>query len=390
MKSSTSSNEIETPIGIFNWFLFLSLLGCQHLSLSRAEADVAVSECVETLFEKNLFHPLIVPHVFALMQNKTLLSQLISQSLNRVDAFLAVADLSWGAGCWDSPFRWADAPYARDPAKIVIRLCFLGQQTILGRNTDLKTIKSIESSFWYGLVQINTRCLDTPFKLVSDMHLAGRGGRGGAVRRAAQKIYDSRKSRNSEKQQHATQSQQGRPPKVVGFVHARAQQGLPSRVFGSRPLDFLAQAYPPALQSGEASIFSKRDFLFENGFFVRRSDIQDLLSQEEIITVRNNKNKNSAMFYVTGSENRRYYPSFFADDRYDLDVIQAVSKQLRSISGAEKWLFFVSPRVSLGGMTPLEVIEKTRSGNKNNIETEEGFRVGLSDVMSGAKSTAEA
>jgi len=389
MKSSTSSNEIETPIDIFNQFLFLSLLGCQHISLSRAEAGIAVSECVEKLFEKNLFHASIFPHVFALMQNQDLLSQSFSQSLSRVDSFLATAGLSWHAGLW------ADSRlYGRPPAEIAIQLCFHGQQKNLRRNSNLKTIRSIELSFWKQLVQINTRCLDTPFKVFSDKagvnrldhpHLLGQR----VVRQAAQKIYDPRSPlnslnslnrraprspRNSEKKQNTTHT----------------QQGWPSPVFGLRPLDFLAQAYPPAPQSGESSIFSKRDFLFENGFFVRRSDIQDLLSKEEIITERNNKNKNSSVFYVTGSENRRYYPSFFADDRYDLDVIQAVSKQLGSISGAEKWLFFVSPRVSLGGMTPLEVIEKTRSGNKNNIETDEGFRVGLSDVMSGAKSTAEA
>jgi len=112
MNSSTSSNKIEPPIDIFNRFLFLSLLGCQHLSLSRAEADVAVSGCVEKLFEKNLFHASIVPHVFALMQNKALLSQWISQSLSSVDSFLAATDLSWNAGLWaDSHF------YGRPPPR---------------------------------------------------------------------------------------------------------------------------------------------------------------------------------------------------------------------------------------------------------------------------------
>ena len=220
MNSSTSSNKIEPPIDIFNRFLFLSLLGCQHLSLSRAEADVAVSGCVEKLFEKNLFHASIVPHVFALMQNKALLSQSISQSLSSVDSFLAATDLSWNAGLWaDSHF------YGRAPAEIVIQLCFRGTQKIIGRKTDLKTAKSIELSFWERLVQINTRCLDTPFKLVSDKAGVDRLDHSylldqRAVRQAAQKISDSR---NSKKRPTAAHTQPGQTPKVVGAVRPRAQ-----------------------------------------------------------------------------------------------------------------------------------------------------------------------
>jgi len=111
------------------------------------------------------------------------------------------------------------------PLKLLFSFVFVGRKKIIGRKTELKTAKSIELSFWERLVQINTRCLDTPFKLVSDKAGVDRLDHSylldqRAVRQAAQKISDSR---NSKKRPTAAHTQPGQTPKVVGAVRPRAQ-----------------------------------------------------------------------------------------------------------------------------------------------------------------------
>lgn len=63
-----------------------------------------------------------------------------------------------------------------------------------------------------------------------------------------------------------------------------------------------------------------------------------------------------ALFTVDGPEGVNYYPAFFADTKYDRASVRRVARALKGLAGSSKWIFFTSPRLSLGGLTPLEVI----------------------------------
>lgn len=68
--------------------------------------------------------------------------------------------------------------------------------------------------------------------------------------------------------------------------------------------------------------------------------------------------KAKRMFVMQGPSGEYVYPAFFADSAYDRRVLEKVSKALGDLPGAAKWDFFMSPRVSLAGKTPLNALAK--------------------------------
>ncbi|WP_133062145.1 hypothetical protein [Paraburkholderia hospita] len=63
-----------------------------------------------------------------------------------------------------------------------------------------------------------------------------------------------------------------------------------------------------------------------------------------------------SVFTVDGPEGVSYYPAFFADSKYDRAVVHRVARALKGLAGGSKWIFFTSPRLSLDGLSPLEVL----------------------------------
>jgi hypothetical protein len=61
------------------------------------------------------------------------------------------------------------------------------------------------------------------------------------------------------------------------------------------------------------------------------------------------------VFFVE-HEGARYYPSFFADPKYERRQIEAVSKALGDLPGGAKLAFMTTPKASLEGRTPLEAL----------------------------------
>lgn len=55
---------------------------------------------------------------------------------------------------------------------------------------------------------------------------------------------------------------------------------------------------------------------------------------------------------------RFLYPRFFAEHPADRKSIEKVCQELGSLPGSAKLRFFVTPKSSLGGQTPLEALEK--------------------------------
>lgn len=68
--------------------------------------------------------------------------------------------------------------------------------------------------------------------------------------------------------------------------------------------------------------------------------------------------KRKRIFALTGGSGKYLYPSFFADPAYDRATLERISQALGDLPGSTKLHFFTSPRLSLGGLTPLQAVAK--------------------------------
>jgi hypothetical protein len=74
-------------------------------------------------------------------------------------------------------------------------------------------------------------------------------------------------------------------------------------------------------------------------------------------------------FVVQGGQ--RCYPSFFLDRAYERRHLSSVVKLLAAVDDVAKWLFFTTPKGSLGAMTPLAALQQRRFASVKR--TAEGF-----------------
>jgi hypothetical protein len=54
----------------------------------------------------------------------------------------------------------------------------------------------------------------------------------------------------------------------------------------------------------------------------------------------------------------RFFPAFFAEPRYERKQLEQVSRLMGELPGSAKWQFFVTPKGSLEGVTPLDALAK--------------------------------
>lgn len=67
--------------------------------------------------------------------------------------------------------------------------------------------------------------------------------------------------------------------------------------------------------------------------------------------------KEHRMFYVDGPSNAQLYPAFFITHTQQRRQLEKVSKQLGDLPGASKWQFFITPKASLAGRTPVDALK---------------------------------
>jgi hypothetical protein len=79
--------------------------------------------------------------------------------------------------------------------------------------------------------------------------------------------------------------------------------------------------------------------------------------------------KTRALLTVDGPEGMSYCPAFFADVKYDQAAVRRIARALKRLPGDSKWVFFTSPRLSLDGLTPLEVISGAMSKRRDGDRT---------------------
>jgi hypothetical protein len=70
----------------------------------------------------------------------------------------------------------------------------------------------------------------------------------------------------------------------------------------------------------------------------------------------------------------RYFPAFFTESRYERRHLETVSKALGTLPGATKLWFMASPKGSLAGLTPLQVLARGKVAEA--VRAAEGFAQG--------------
>jgi len=134
--------------------------------------------------------------------------------------------------------------------------------------------------------------------------------------------------------------------------------------------------------------YARRRALVDKGELLTSAD---LIERVDITRqALSNRLAAGSIFYVDGGRNERYYPAFFADAALDTKAVRKVTKALGDVPGASKWLFFTSPRESLGGLTPLEVLAGKRPVAKSGYASGELERAGLDTVLRAATAAADA
>lgn len=68
--------------------------------------------------------------------------------------------------------------------------------------------------------------------------------------------------------------------------------------------------------------------------------------------------KSHRMFSLDGPSGTKVYPAFFADPKFDKEDLEKVSRALGEMPGPSKLEFFVTRKVSLNSLTPIEAIAK--------------------------------
>jgi hypothetical protein len=95
-----------------------------------------------------------------------------------------------------------------------------------------------------------------------------------------------------------------------------------------------------------------------DGEWISSRDLQDRLhiSRQSISKAVNE----GRMFAVVGPAGANYYPAFYTLEKYSRRLLEKVAKQLGTLAPSVKYQFFTSKAFSLGGKTPLEVLEEGR------------------------------
>lgn len=62
------------------------------------------------------------------------------------------------------------------------------------------------------------------------------------------------------------------------------------------------------------------------------------------------------LFALDGPHGKKLYPAFFADPALDRATLAEVTRALGDLKGSVKYAFFTTPKLPLGGLTPLQVI----------------------------------
>jgi hypothetical protein len=115
--------------------------------------------------------------------------------------------------------------------------------------------------------------------------------------------------------------------------------------------------------SGQHDPSDAQDALVDAAEFARRrgifpEEVRELVAQRRLFSL--------------DRDGRTLYPAFLADRTGDIWRLEAVCRRLGALPGGSKWQFFVTPKASLAGRTPLAAL---RDGDVATVNTAaDGFR----------------
>lgn len=133
---------------------------------------------------------------------------------------------------------------------------------------------------------------------------------------------------------HALIEQQIKVP-VVRSGSARANQEFTAQL-NKQSLDFRRR------QRDEGLLMTSADFLAPLG--ISRQALSKAVREQRV-------------FYVEGPSNTQLYPAFFVTDKRTRRLLEKVSRTLGDLPGPSKWQFFITPKSSLGGRSPVVAIQ---------------------------------
>lgn len=120
----------------------------------------------------------------------------------------------------------------------------------------------------------------------------------------------------------------------------------------------------PIVSSEEFMTSFRRKFQEQRNEDVRSGRLitsKELAEQLDITPAGVSKALNANRFFAfTLKSGTRYYPSFFADSKYERGKLEEISKALGNLPPDSKWNFFTAARFSLGNKSPLEALSKGR------------------------------
>ena len=170
------------------------------------------------------------------------------------------------------------------------------------------------------------------------------------------------------------------PSRKAGKWHAAETAGIDHGAAATAPL-----------------IDRSRDAIFAEAYAARKvlADKGELLSSTELAKrlqvsrqAVNQRVGTGSLFFLDGPNGATYFPAFFADEKYDKRALRKVVLALDGQSGANKWLFFTSPRVSLGGLTPLDILAGKKPAARAGFGPGERERIGQDAVLKAATAFA--
>jgi hypothetical protein len=86
----------------------------------------------------------------------------------------------------------------------------------------------------------------------------------------------------------------------------------------------------------------------------------DIITQLNISRQALSKAVKAHRLFAVEAGGERLYPAFFADADLDRRQLERVAKELGELPGWQKWEFFMTPKASLGGLTPVEALKRGR------------------------------
>jgi hypothetical protein len=99
---------------------------------------------------------------------------------------------------------------------------------------------------------------------------------------------------------------------------------------------------------------ARRQALYERGELLGKAQMCERLAIDQAELRK--AVREGRLFYIEGGRGEDWYPAFFADSASRRHDIERVAVALNPLPGDVKWMFFATPKYSLGGKTPVEAL----------------------------------